>query len=83
MVTALEIQHQDDLKKWKNRRTDTWRNGASKKMDYHLVHTKPPPPKMDVIPKTFLQIILAAKQTSGAFKYVPQTATTTFAVSSV
>ena len=60
MVTALEIQHQDDLKKWKNRRTDTWRNGASKKMDYHLVHTKPPPPKMDVIPKTFLQIILAA-----------------------
>ena len=45
-----------------NRITATWRSGCFEKMaDYH---TKPPswhPPKMDVLQKTFLQIILAAK----------------------
>ena len=38
----------------------TWRNGCFEKMADH--HTKPPPysPKMDVLPKTFLKIILPA-----------------------
>ena len=40
------------------------------------------PSKMDVLPSTFFQIILAAKTTSFAFKCVPQRATT-FAFSSV
>ena len=42
------------------------------------------PPKMDVFPKTFLQIILAATVIgySAAFKYIRQTAVTTFAFSS-
>ena len=46
-----------------NRRTDAWQNGCFRKMDDHLVHTTPNhhPPKMDVLPKTFLQIILASK----------------------
>ena len=41
-------------------------------MDDHLVHTKPNPhpPKMDVLPKTFFQITLAAKYLSFAFSYV-------------
>ena len=56
---ALKIQHQDDLKTWMNRRTDALQNGCFRKMDDHLVHHSP---KMDVLPKTFLQIILAAKQ---------------------
>ena len=43
--TALEILLQDDLKKWTNRRMNTWRNGYFGKMDDHPVHThtKPPP----------------------------------------
>ena len=55
-------QHQDDLKKRINRRADAWQNGCNRKMDDHLVHTTTNhhPPKMDVLPKTFLQIILAA-----------------------
>ena len=54
--------HQDDLKQGINRRTDAWQYGGLRKMDDHLVHTTPNhhPPKMDVLPKTFLQIILAA-----------------------
>ena len=46
-----------------NRRTDTWRNGCFRKMDDHPVHATPNlhPSKMDVLQKTFLQIILAAK----------------------
>ena len=51
----------------------------------HLVHTTPNyhPPKMDFLPKYFLQIILAAKMACVTFKYVPQKASTTFAFSSV
>ena len=53
----------------------------------HLVHTTPyhHPPKIDVLPKTFLQIILAAKFHCAAFKYlyVPQETETTLAFSSV
>ena len=55
-----------------------WQCGCFRKMDNPLVHTTPNHhhPKMDVLPKTFLQI-------SEAFKYVPQTAATTFHFSSV
>ena len=54
---------QDDLKKRINRRTDAWQNGCFRKMDDPLVNTTPNhhPLKMDVLPKTFLQIILVAK----------------------
>ena len=54
-------------------------------MDDHLVHTTPNPHllKMDVLPKTFVQIILAAKMAIVTLKYVPQTAATTFTFSSV
>ena len=55
-------------------------------MDAHLIHTTPShhPPKMDVLPKTFLQIMsLLLNGYSTAFKYVPQTTATTFAFSSV
>ena len=43
---------------WRNRRTDVWYTGWFRKMDDHLVHTKPiqQPDKMDVLSKTFLQI---------------------------
>ena len=52
-------------------------------MDDHLVHTIPNhhPTKMDNLPKTFLHVILAAIMISAAFKYVAQTAATTFAFS--
>ena len=42
---------------------DTWRNGYFETMDDLPVHTTPNhhPPKLDVLPKTILQIILAAK----------------------
>ena len=64
---ALELLHQDDLKKRMNKRKDTWRNGCFGKMDAHPVHTIPnhQAPKMNVLPKTFLQIILAAKWLVG------------------
>ena len=60
---ALVIQSQDDFKKRMNRRTDTWWNGRFGKMDDHPVPTRPfqTPLKMDVLAKTFLHIILAAK----------------------
>ena len=63
LQATLKILHQDDLKNRMNRRTDTWRNGCFGKIDDHLVHTPPKhrSPKMDDIPRTFLQIILAAK----------------------
>ena len=53
----------DDFKKRINRRTDAWQYGWFRKMNDHLVNTTPNhhPPKMDGLPKTFLQIILAAK----------------------
>ena len=52
----------------------TFRNGCFVKMDYHPVHTIPNPhsTKMAVLPKTFVQIILAAKMVSAGFKYSPQ-----------
>ena len=42
---------------------DTWRNGCLEKINDHWAHTAPNhhPHKMDVLPKTFLQIIIAAK----------------------
>ena len=54
---------------------------ASEKYGYRLVHTTPNyhPPKMDVLLKTFLQIIHAAK---SSMLLVPQTAATTYAFSS-
>ena len=63
---ALQIQHQDDLKKKINRRKDVWQNGCFRKMDYLLVHTKPNP----LLPngsssKNVLQIILAANWLVG------------------
>ena len=50
---------QDDLKKRMNWRTDTWVLWKNKD---HSVHTTPNshPPKMDVLPKICLQIILAS-----------------------
>ena len=59
----LAIYHQDDLKKRFIRITATWRNGSFGKLNDHLVLTKPnhQHSKMDVLPKTFVQIILAAK----------------------
>ena len=79
---ALQIQHQDDLKKRINKRTDAWQNGCFRKMYDHLVHTIPNP-KMDFHAKTFLQIILAAKWLVWHSSTSPQTAATTFAFSSV
>ena len=60
---ALAIFHQDDLKKRMMRITASWRNGCFGNMNDHLVHTIPNhhPSKMDVLPKPFFQIILAAK----------------------
>ena len=46
----------DDLKKWTNRQMDTWRNGSFRKLD-----DLPPTQNGCFFPKTFLQIILAAK----------------------
>ena len=57
-----------------------------KKINDHTVNTTPNhlPSKMDVLPKTVVQIILAAKKSySAAFKYVPQPTATTFSISSV
>ena len=50
-LATLAILHKDDLKKRMNR-----------KIDDHPVHTTPNhhPPKKDVLPKNFLQIILSA-----------------------
>ena len=60
----------------------------NRRMDDDLVHTKlnHHPTKMDILPKTFIQIILTATcryMASAAFKYVPQSAVTTFAFFSV
>ena len=62
-LAAVAIFQPDDLFKRMNRITTTWRNGCYEKMVDHLVHTTPShhPTKMDVLPKSFLQIILAAK----------------------
>ena len=57
------IFHQDDFKKRMKRITATWRNGYFGEMVVHLVHAIPNHhlTKIDVLPKTFVQIILAAK----------------------
>ena len=60
------IFHQDDFKKRMKRMkriTATWRNGYFGEMVVHLVHAIPNHhlTKIDVLPKTFVQIILAAK----------------------
>ena len=62
-LDALAIFHQDDLKKKMNRIKAIWWNGFLGQMDDHSVHTTPNqhPTKMDILPKTFVQIILAAK----------------------
>ena len=82
LLLLLSIWPQDDLKKRTNRRTNTWRNGCFGKMNDHLVLNTPnhQPPQMDVLPKTFLWIILGYIAT---FKYVPPPAATTFAFPSV
>ena len=56
----------------------TWRHRCFRKTENHLVHTIPNhhPPKIDVLPKTFVQII---QMVCAAFKYVPQPTATTFA----
>ena len=58
-----DILYQEDLKKKINRITSAWRNGCLEKMDdlRFIPYAKPPPTKMDVLPKTVLQIILDAK----------------------
>ena len=55
--------HHNDLKKRIIRITATYKNGCFGKIDDHPVHTITDhhPTKMDVRPKTFVQIILAAK----------------------
>ena len=80
-LAALSILHQVVMKKRINRIMATWRNGCFEKMDNHPIHTteNPHPTKMDVLPKTFLQIILSAKWLVRHFKYNPKSAATTFA----
>ena len=62
-LAALDIFHQDDMKKRMNRIKTCWRNGCFEKMDDHLVHTisNHHPTKMDVLPKSFVKNILAPK----------------------
>ena len=62
------------MKKRMNRIMASRRNSCFEKMDNHPIHTIPNPDltKMVVLPKTFLQIILAAKWlVHAAFNYVP------------
>ena len=68
-LVALAILHQDDLKKRMNRITATGRKRRLGKLViiWFTPHplqtvTKPNSPKMDVLQKTFPQIILAAKR---------------------
>ena len=76
---AIQIQHQD-VKKWMISKTATWRNGCFGKMDDHPFHTTPNdhPPKMDVLPKTFHQNILAPKWLVRYSIVCVHTAATTF-----
>ena len=62
-LAALAVLHQADLKKRMNRITATWWKGCFEKLADHSVHTIPNhhPTKKDVLPKTFVQIILGAK----------------------
>ena len=58
----IAIFHQDDSKKRMNRKTTTWRNGWFEQIDDHPVHSIPNhhSTKTGVIPRTFVQLILAA-----------------------
>ena len=58
-LAALDILHQADLEKRMNRITAAWQ---SRCFYDHMVHTTPNhhPTKMDVLSKSFLQIILCA-----------------------
>ena len=77
----------DDLKKRMKRIAATWRNECFEKLAIHPVHTTPNhhPSKMDVLPKTFLQINLAVNKmlVRHLSTYIPQPAATTFAFPSV
>ena len=79
---AGAIQHEDDLKKRMNRKTDTWRNGCFGKMDDHPVYTTSNhhPPKMDVISKTFFKSSLLLNDLCGMHSSTsPLPLVTTFA----
>ena len=62
-LAAQAILHRDDVKKRMNRIMATWWNGCIEKMAHRQVHTTPNhhPPELDFLPKTCLQINLAAK----------------------
>ena len=72
-----------ELKKRMNRIKATCRNGCFEKMDDYPFHTIPNqyPTKVDVLPKTFVQIFLAAKWLLRHSSTSPQTTATTFAFS--
>ena len=55
-LAALAILHLADLKKRRNRISATWGKGCFEQMNDYPVHTTPNhhPPKMDVLPKSFL-----------------------------
>ena len=55
IFAALQIYHQDDLKKRMSRRTDAWQNGGFRKMDDlpFLTATNRLPSEMDFLPTTF------------------------------
>ena len=78
-LTALAIFTRMIFKKKRiNRITAPWRNGCFEKMDDHQVHSirNYHPTKIDDLPKTFVQIIFAAKwlvrptATTFAFSFV-------------
>ena len=73
------------MKKTMNIRTDTWRNECFRKMDADPVHNTPNrlPPRMDVLPKTFLQIILADKWLGRQVRPPNSMQQTTSSISSV
>ena len=75
----------DDLKKWMNRMTATWRSGCfeEKKMIFRFTLPNCHSTKMAVIPKTFVQIILAAKWLVRHSSMFLQTTAMIFAFSSV
>ena len=72
------------MKKRMKRITATWRNGCLEKVDDHPVHTIPNhhPAIMNVLSKTFVQIILPAKWLVRHSSKSPQPTATTFAFSS-
>ena len=71
------------MKKWINIKMDTWRNGCLEKIDDLQVHTKPLSSQIGCFSKHYSSNHPVYKMASAAFKYIPQTAATTFAFSSV